>query len=250
MLTLLNIDANAKTVKGLEMGFQTAIFYGMPAKGSGYNACANAELAGCDVPCLVFAGRGGIASGTFTTPGGVVVPDNSIQRARLARTLFFFQDQAGFMAQMVTEVKKAIVKATKKGLVPVFRLSGTHDTRWEDIPVGGAANIFELFPDVQFYDYTKLGNRRRALGIPNYHLTFSYSHRPEFAPIVVQALKTYGEKVNFAVVFRGELPETFLGRKVVCGDDTDLRFLDEPGVVVGLTAKGRAKRDTSGFVVG
>jgi hypothetical protein len=250
MLTLLNVDANPKTVKGVEHGFQTAVFYAMPAMASGFQACANAALAGCDVPCLTFAGRGGIASGTFTTPGGVTVPDNAIQRARLARTLFFFNDQPGFMAQMVAEVGKAVKKAHKRGLVPVVRLNGTMDTRWEDIPVNGAPHIFALFPDVQFYDYTKLGNRRRALGIPNYHLTFSYSHRPEFARIVVQALQTYGEQVNFAVVFRGKLPETFLGRRVVSGDDSDLRFLDEKGVVVGLTAKGRAKRDTSGFVVG
>lgn len=253
---LLNIDANPKTIKGQEQGFMTAILYLTPAFGSGVNLCAMAALAGCDVPCLMFAGHGGIAAGnaTFTTPGGVVVPDNSVQRARLFRTLMFLNHKPGFILQLVREIEAFIAKAKRKGLVPVIRLNGTSDIRWEDIPMNVAPylanNIFALFPDVQFYDYTKLPNRRRALGIPNYHLTFSYSHREQFAPIVVQALKTYGEQVNYAVVFRKGLPEMFLGRRVVNGDESDLRFADESGVVVGLKAKGRAKRDTSGFVVG
>jgi hypothetical protein len=32
------------------------------------------------------------------------------------------------------------------------------------------------------------------------------------------------------------------------GDESDLRFLDPQGVIVGLYAKGKAKKDTSGFV--
>ena len=55
--------------------------------------------------------------------------------------------------------------------------------------------------------------------------------------------------MNVAVVFRKELPATYLGRKVINGDETDLRFLDEKNVIVGLKAKGKAKKDTSGFVV-
>lgn len=117
-------------------------------------------------------------------------------------------------------------------------------------------NIFERFPDIQFYDYTKIPNRRRALDIPNYHLTFSYSARLEFQPYVAQAIKTYGDKINIAVVFdkRVNLPKiagcpTFLNRTVINGDENDLRFLDPEGVVVGLSATGHAKQDTSGFVV-
>jgi len=189
------------------------------------------------------------ANKTFTAPGGMELPDNTVQRARLSRTLAYNNTLPLFLDSLVYEIVKARRKALRAGLVPVFRLNGTSDVRWEDIPVMFYANIFEAFPDVQFYDYTKIPNRRRALGIPNYHLTFSYSHRAEFAPIVVQALKTYGEQVNFAVVFKGPMPETFLGRRVVNGDETDLRFLDETGVVVGLSAKGRAKKDKLDFVV-
>jgi len=44
------------------------------------------------------------------------------------------------------------------------------------------------------------------------------------------------------------MPETYEGTPVFNGDDSDLRFLDPKGVVVGLYAKGKAKKDTSGFV--
>lgn len=248
---LLNIDSNAKTVKGQAQGFMTAILYLTPADGSGVNLCPSAFLAGCDIPCLNTAGRGGMSAGnaTFQAPGAVL-PDNTVQRARLRRTLWFIRDRAEFMHQLALEIQAFTNKAHRAGLVPVVRLNGTSDIRWEDIPVDTVPHIFAMFPTVQFYDYTKIPNRRRALGIPNYHLTFSYSHRPQFAPIVVKALQTYGAGVNYAVVFRKGLPATFLGRAVVSGDESDLRFTDDTGVVVGLTAKGRAKRDTSGFVVG
>lgn len=249
---LLNVDANAKTVKGQSQGFMTGVLYLTPADGSGVNVCPSAVRAGCDISCLNTAGRGGMSAGnaTFTTPGGVVLPDNSVQQARLRRTLWLLNSPADFMLQLIGEINAFVNKARRKGLVPVVRLNGTSDIRWEDFPVNPAPHIFAVFPDVQFYDYTKIPNRRKALGIPNYHLTFSYSHRSQFAPIVVKALQTYGSGVNYAVVFRDSLPDTFLGRTVVSGDDSDLRFLDEPGVVVGLKAKGRAKRDNSGFVVG
>ena len=134
-------------------------------------------------------------------------------------------------------------------MVPCVRLNGTSDIRWEDVAHGRLPNVFAAFPEVPFYDYTKVPNRRRALEVPNYHLTFSYSHRPEFAGIVDKARACYGDRVNFAAVFARALPATFLDRPVISGDETDLRFLDAPGVVVGLTAKGHAKRDASGFVV-
>lgn len=250
---LLNIDANAKTIKGQTQGYATAILYLTPADGADpdVNLCSMADLAGCDIPCLNTAGRGGMSAGnaTFKTPGGVDAPDNSVQRARLRRTLWFIQDREGFMRQLSREIAYFVAWAHRKGLIPCIRLNGTSDIRWEDIPVDCAPNIFAAFPAIQFYDYTKIPNRRRALGIPNYHLTFSYSHRPQFAPIVLKAIQTYGDRVNYAAVFAGKLPEFFLGRPVLSGDESDLRFLDPAGVVMGLTAKGRAKRDASGFVV-
>jgi hypothetical protein len=126
-------------------------------------------------------------------------------------------------------------------MIPVFRLNGTSDIRWETIPVGGYATIMEMFPTVQFYDYSKLPNRKN---IPaNYHLTFSRSESNDTH--VVTAMEN---GMNVAVVF-DKMPETYAGRTVIDGTETDLRFLDGKSVIVGLEAKGQAKKDTSGFVV-
>jgi len=249
---LLNIDSNAKTVKGQRKGYMTAVLYLLPGNLSGVELCAMSKLAGCRASCLSTAGRGGIAAGraTFTAPSGDQIPDNAIQRARLTRTQFYLTDRAGFMAQLVREIRAFVARARKLGLIPVVRLNGTSDIRWEDIPVENKPHVFALFPRVQFYDYTKLPNRRRAIGIRNYALTFSYSHVAGFASTVNSALKVYGAAINYAVVFAGKtLPDYFLGRAVINGDESDLRFLDAPGVVIGLTAKGRARRDMGGFVV-
>jgi hypothetical protein len=177
---------------------------------------------GCALACLNTAGRG-----RFT----------AIQEARIRKTKFFFEDRETFMDTLAKDIHAAIRKAERENMIPVFRLNGTSDIRWETVNVWGYRNIMEMFPTVQFYDYTKIPNRRN---IPsNYHLTFSRSEINEH--MIPQSM-------NVAVVF-DELPETWNGRKVIDGTETDLRFLDEPGVVVGLLAKGKAKKDTSGFTI-
>jgi hypothetical protein len=99
-----------------------------------------------------------------------------------------------------------------------------------------------LFPEVQFYDYTKVRNRKVS-HLTNYHLTFS---KADGNDMDVRLIASTG--MNVAVVFK-EVPDTYIGRTVIDGDETDLRFLDPKGVVVGLKAKGKAKKDTTGFVV-
>ena len=225
-MKLLNIDANAKTVKGQGRGYMTAILYLAPADESGYEVCPMAS-AGCRKACLNKAGMG-----AFST----------VQAARIAKTRLYFEDRAAFMAQLVSEVRAFIRKAIKLGLIPVVRLNGTSDIPWERVPVEGKANIMELFPSVQFYDYTKRHNRRNLPA--NYHLTFSLAEDNDGR---ASAAATNG--ANIAVVFRTDkFPTTFMGMPVVDGDADDLRFLDGRGVVVGLKAKGPAKKDTSGFV--
>ncbi len=225
-MKLLNIDANAKTVKGQGRGYMTAILYLAPADESGYEVCPMAS-AGCRKACLNKAGMG-----AFST----------VQAARIAKTRLYFEDRAAFMAQLVSEVRAFIRKAIKLGLIPVVRLNGTSDIPWERVPVEGKANIMELFPSVQFYDYTKRYNRRNLPA--NYHLTFSLAEDNDGR---ASAAATNG--ANIAVVFRTDkFPMTFMGMPVVDGDADDLRFLDGRGVVVGLKAKGPAKKDTSGFV--
>ena len=216
---------NTKTVKGEAMGYQTYIMHLAPSTLSGYNTCPMASN-GCASACLNTAGRG-----RFT----------ATQEARVRKTKFFFEDRDTFMSQLVKDIEAAIRKAAREGMTPVFRLNGTSDIRWETVPVGGFRNIMEMFSNVTFYDYTKLQNRR---DIPsNYHLTFSRSEENYAA---VDMMMTAG--YNVAIVFN-ELPAVYNGYKVIDGTETDLRFLDEQGVVVGLLAKGRAKKDTSGFTV-
>jgi hypothetical protein len=253
-MKLFTIENDPKTVKGNAQGYMTAVMYLAPYDLAGINICALADLAGCKEGCLKTAGRGGMAKGnaTFRAPNGDILPDNAIQRARLERTQLFHESRDAFMARMVREIENFKKRAARAGLTPVVRPNGTSDIAFENIPCVRAGveypNIFAAFPEIQFYDYTKIPTRK-ITRIQNYRVTFSYSHRKEFAPIIVKALKNYGSAVNFAAVFYGGLPENFLGRRVINGDESDLRFLDDPNVVVGLKAKGRARRDRSGFVV-
>lgn len=239
--TLLNVDQNAKTVKNREHNYLTGILYLAPADLSGYNVCSMAELAGCKEPCLNTAGLGRF---------------NSVQMARVRRTKFFFEDREGFIQQLIKEIEALERKAKKLNLKPAVRLNGTSDIKWENVRVK-AGTLFDIFPEVQFYDYTKIPNRGTEDNpLPkNYHLTFSYSTRAEFQPYVQKALKNKG--INIAVVFDSKAKvqdyvrsgARFRGMPVIDGDATDARFLDGKGVVVGLYAKGRAKKDDSGFVV-
>ena len=252
-MNLLNIDANAKTVKGQKQGYMTAILYLAPWKLSGYQVCPMAEVAGCVGDCLNTAGRGGMARADADTVNvdGHIVKLNAIQKARIARTRMFFESRQEFMYQLTKEIRAAHLKAMKKNLTLVVRLNGTSDIRWEDVPVyeTSSENIFDVFSDLQFYDYTKIANRR-VKHIDNYHLTFSVSARKEFYPFWLKAQENYGRGMNYAVVFKNkQLPVGYEGYPVINGDESDLRFLDKKGVVVGLYAKGRAKKSDSGFAV-
>jgi hypothetical protein len=146
------------------------------------------------------------------------------------------------MKYLIEDINKFIGECFKLDKIPCVRLNGTSDIQWEHQLVDGR-NVFEIFPDVLFYDYTKIPTRKVS-HINNYHLTWSYSEAND------KYAKLFDDvQCNKAVVFRKELPETFRGLKVIDGDKHDMRFLDESNVVVGLTAKGPAKKDYSGFVV-
>ena len=228
---------NPKTEKGEARGYLTSILHLAPHTLSGYQVCPMAD--GCEIPCLNLAGRGGMFKKGEST--------NAIQKARIRKTRMFFENRETFMAQIVKEIVNAIKYAEKKGLIPVFRLNGTSDLPWEKfrVVINGVEyrNLMEAFPDIQFYDYTKVYGRK----VPsNYHLTFSRSAHNELN--VVKAIQS---GINVAVVFDNKkpMPETFMGKKVINADEHDLRFLDEKGVICGLKAKGPAKKDTSGFVI-
>jgi hypothetical protein len=229
---------NPKLMKGEKKGYLSFVLHLAPADLSGHNTCPKAT-AGCKQACLNTAGRGGIFKKGEST--------NVIQQARIRKTKMFYEMRDVFMFELVRDIKNAIKQAEKKDLTPAFRLNGTSDISWEKYSCkrDGVAynNIFEAFPEVQFYDYTKIRGRK-VTGISNYHLTFSRAESNE-----MDARLAAADGMNVAVVFKKDLPATYFGKKVINGDDTDLRFLDERGVIVGLKAKGKAKKDVSGFVV-
>ncbi len=218
--------ANPKIQKGAKLGYLSFILHLAPATLSGKETCPK-RTAGCTEACLNTAGRGGMFKRGETT--------NMIQQARIRKTQYFFADRAGFMKDLEADIRKGIKQAAKLGLTPVFRLNGTSDLAWEKY------GIIEKFPQVQFYDYTKVLGRKVA-HLKNYHLTFSAADGND-----ADVEKAVAQGMNVAAVF-DRLPETYLGRTVVDADETDLRFLDPKGVIAGLKAKGRAKKDTSGFV--
>lgn len=231
--TTLFTTENAKTTKGEELGFKTFIIYMSPHKQNsmGKNICPNATP-GCSASCLFTAGMG-----KFST----------VKVGRLNKTEFFLRDKNNFMNQMVKELEKGYKKYGKNLVV---RLNGTSDIPYENIAVGGKKNIMELFPDVQFYDYTKIFSRLLKELPTNYHLTFS---RAETAMNQREAELALSLGFNVAMVFavkdETQLPSEYNGYKVVNGDMHDLTFLHGNGVILGLKAKGDAKKDKSGFVV-
>jgi hypothetical protein len=224
--------ANPKIQKGTKLGYLSFILHLAPADLSGRNTCPKAT-AGCKSACLNTAGRGGMFKKGENT--------NMIQKARIRKTQYFFEARDYFMQDLYNDITKGIKQAKKLGLTPVFRLNGTSDLSWEKYTINDK-NIFELFPDVQFYDYTKVLGRKVSK-YKNYFLIFSKAdgNDSDVAEAILQGM-------NVAAVF-DQLPEEHMGRPVINADEHDLRFLDDKGVIAGLKAKGRAKKDYSGFVI-
>ena len=237
-MKLLSINQDSKTIKGLEKGYLTGIMYLAPHTLGGKNICPFAKAAGCIDACLNTAGRG-----IF----------NNVQQARLNRTKLFHSDINAFMLKLAIEIEALEKTAIKNGLIPVIRLNGLSDIKWENIRFEyefihnkiRAVTIFELFPDIQFYDYTKNPNRDQ---LPkNYDLTFSYSNKPEFQKFNEIAIK---KGMRLSAVFSDKnLPAYFMNREVLNGDESDLTFLAPKNSILGLYAKGKAKKDTGGFII-
>ena len=219
-MKLLTVQNN-KTVKGEKLGILTGILYLAPAKLSGYEVCPKRSK-GCTDACLYTAGMG-----AFST----------VQQARKNKTLMFFEQREAFMAQLHKDIKSLKKKAAKLGMTPAVRLNGTSDIEWT------RTGIMDAFPEIQFYDYTKVLNRLTKERPANYHITFSKNEANS-----VECFLALKLGYNVAVVF-DRLPTEWMGHQVQDGDDTDARFLDPKGYVIGLKAKGKARKDNSGFVV-
>ena len=207
---------NAKIVKGRDRGYMIFGMHLLPGR-----VCARATP-GCLKACLNTAGQGAY---------------RNVQEARARKTKFFWTNLSEFLKMLHVEIGKAAKHAERKGLVPAFRLNLTSDIPWETLEVP------QFWPDFQFYDYTKYHDR---FPCDNYHLTFS---RSESLQNHINARKWLERGGNVAVVFKGDFPNEYWGHQVVSGDEDDLRFLDPQPCIVGLKAKGKARGDTSGFVV-
>ena len=225
---ILSIESDAKTSKSIPLGWLTGIIYLAAADSSGVaNVCPMAHY--CKKPCLVTSGHGSFGK---------------TQAIRKDKTILLFTNRAMFLESLRYDIKRLINKARKRRLKPVVRINGTSDLPWLALMMAAE------FPRVQFYDYTKIP-RPESRVTPNYHLTFSHDGNEANVAECLRVLKT---GVNVAMVFdtkKGRpLPETWNGFPVLDGDAHDLRFLDSMhGAIIGLRAKGRAKKDTSPFVV-
>jgi hypothetical protein len=227
---------NNKTIKGEGLGYKTYILYmsAFTQNSKGINVCSHASK-GCAESCLVGAGFGGMYTG--------------VQQGRINRTEFFLKNRVGFLYQLKGEIEKAI-RLNEGKAIPVFRLNGTSDLPYEKYKVFEGKNIFELFPDAIFYDYTKNYTRFKSTLPKNYHLTFSRSETNH-----EKALEILGVGYNVAMVFT-KVPKMFESYEVINGDETDLRFLDKKNCIVGLkykklTGKGANNKQAieSGFVI-
>lgn len=239
------LGTSSKIDAGSVVGILSKVLYMMPARSSGREACSG-RSAGCTDACLVRD------TGRMNMSGPV--------RARARRHASFYADRARFLADLHAEIGAHERAARRAGKVPAVRLNGTTDLPWHRMSVtshAGAsfASLHTAYPEVRFYEYTKLPLAKQSgrAGIPaNLSLTFSISERADADAYASEYLQAgYGAAVVLATA-KHALPSTFpvAGARypVADGDAHDARFLDPAGSVVGLAAKGRAKRDLSGFV--
>jgi hypothetical protein len=219
---------NTKTAKN---DLETFILYMAPANQvEGLNLCPFAST-GCKGSCLYSAGRGKFSN---------------VQESRMNKSKFWGYDRANFYIQLAEELLKIHDKAIKQGKEIAIRLNGTSDIDHLHLleRYSGIDFLDQFYSSLLFYDYTKNVNHISRYRNTSYKITFSRSESNE-----IEAKKILKLGGNVAVVFAGELPEFYLGYPVINGDLTDLRYFDPVNIVVGLKAKGDAKKDKSGFVV-
>lgn len=221
-----NINSSAKIIKNKKVSNNyTYILYLAPADKSGHNVCLFATDE-CKAGCLSTSGRAAmdLKSGK-----------NIIENARINKTKLFHEHNEFFMKWMIAEMKSFKEKAKRDNYDFSVRLNGTSDIDWTNVFLNGK-NIFQIFPDVQFYDYTKNPTMFMRELPNNYHLTFSYTGKNNYI-----AYKLLDKGFNIAMIFNIDknesLPETFNGYPVVNGDLTDYRPNDGKGVIVGLRWK-------------
>ena len=222
----LSVGLDAKTIKGQSKGWLTGILYMKPT----LKTCPY-STEGCRQGCLWTAGRGKMTC---------------VQAARAKRTTDYFKNPRKFQKRLIREIISHSKNCFKKGFNCCVRLNGTSDLDWTLVrDYFRSVPITPPMQQIVFYDYTKnfwkvVKNKQK-----DYYLVYSrHEHTKWWQLWMLKLLRK-----NSAVVFAGELPARYKGIKVINGDESDLRFLDPKGVIVGLHAKGAAKKDTTSFVV-
>jgi hypothetical protein len=229
MGNLLGKNSSAKIKKGKKLDYDTYILYLAPHKqnSKGVNICPFASK-GCTKACLYTSGMG-----KFT----------NVQQARVNKTDYYVERRHEFLKQLFKEVGNKLKTHKRNGKKFAVRLNGTSDINWMRQKIDGK-NIFQTYPDVQFYDYTKNHFAMFENSYPNYHLTFSRSEDNE-----QMCLDLLSDGFNVSMVFDKELPSEYKGYRVIDGDETDLRFLDDKNVIVGLKYKRTTAKETNDFVI-
>ena len=225
------LSPGATNIKTAKNDLETFILYMAPAdQVDGLNLCPFASP-GCKASCLYSAGRGKFSN---------------VQESRINKSKFWGYDRANFYVQLANELLKIHDKAIKQNKQIAVRLNGTSDIDHLHLlqRYSGIDFLETFYENLLFYDYTKNFNHIRKYTGSTYKLTFSRSETNE-----KDAYLTLQHGGNVAIVFADELPETWNGYQVINGDETDLRYFDPINVVVGLKAKGDAKKNLSGFVV-
>ena len=221
-MKLLNVGgSNTKIAKTIKTGgaVRVASLSLMPHR----KICAGSKAAGCFETCLKSSGRGAF---------------KNVATARQNKTDFYLSDRPGFLAQLRAELTNFDKLCTKQKVKGWVRLNTISDIDYEN------HGIPQAFPALNFYDYTKRVDRLGRTP-SNYQLIFSYSGRKQYQKSVDKRPR----HVPMAVVFRNDLPQYWNGQLVIDGDLSDIVNVKAGGVIVGLRAKGKAKRDRSGFVV-
>jgi len=216
-----SVSETVKHKKSIKYGELTYSLYLAPAKTSGYEVCSG-RTSECTKFCM---NESGMNTMTQNIKGDV------INRSRIKKTRLFFEDPEFFMRWLIAEIQSGITRAKKLGYFFSIRLNNTSDISPEDFVYKGK-NILDIFPDIQFYDYTKIVDRVKLLNVyKNYDLTYSYTG---YNWDICQEM--LNNNIRVAVVFK-KVPKIFMGYKVIDGDLYDMRFHDNEPLIVGLIYK-------------
>jgi len=225
------INQSAKLMKNFKVfNVLTYSLYLSPASISGYNVCPDSTPE-CRMGCLNTSGLAKVE---------VYANKTNIKDARITKTRLLIEQPDFFMNLLVAEIESAIRRAKKIDALFSIRLNCTSDADWANILLNGK-NIFEIFPSISFYDYTKViekfDNKPK-----NYDLTYSFTGYN-----YSNCLRVLENGCNIAMIFnidkKDKLPEYFDGFEVIDGDISDLRLADKKSVIVALRWKKIANRN-------